>query len=124
MTGVESSPEAVRCAGANASLNGVTNVRFVQAEARRFVRRLAATKKNYDVVTINPPRSGVHEDMIDSIPEIGPRRIVYVSCNPATLARDLSGLCSRGYCLTDVQPVDMFPHSFHVETIARLERTN
>ena len=124
VTGVESSPEAVRCAGANASLNGVTNVRFVQAEARRFARRLAATKKNYDVVTINPPRSGVHEDMIDSIPEIGPRRIVYVSCNPATLARDLSGLCSRGYCLTDVQPVDMFPHSFHVETIARLERTN
>ena len=120
--GIENVPEAIACAEANAAANDIGNVRFLQAEARRAVQRLAAGGKTYDVVTVNPPRSGVHEDILDGLPALAPRRIVYVSCNPTTLARDLSGLVKRGFRLTDVQPVDMFPHSYHVETIARLER--
>ena len=123
VTGVESSPEAVRCAIAGAARNRVGNVKFILGEARRIVKRLAAADRRYDVVVLNPPRSGIHEDMLDGVPSLSPRRIVYVSCNPATLARDLSGLSARGYRLTEVQPMDMFPHSFHVETIARLERS-
>jgi 23S rRNA (uracil1939-C5)-methyltransferase len=120
--GIENVPEAIACAEANAAANDIGNVRFLQAEARRAVKRLASGGKTYDVVTINPPRSGIHEDIVSALPDLSPRRIVYISCNPTTLARDLAGIVARGFRLTDVQPVDMFPHSYHVETIARLER--
>jgi 23S rRNA (uracil1939-C5)-methyltransferase len=122
VTAVESSAASVRCAEANARINGIGNVRFIRGEARRVVRRLAEAGKSYDVVTVNPPRSGLHQDVVSTLPLLSPSRIVYVSCNPTTLARDVGGLKSCGYRLAEVVPVDMFPHSYHVETIARLER--
>ena len=72
---------------------------------------------------IDPPRTGMHQDVLSRVLEIGAERIVYVSCNPATLARDL-GQMQEQYHVTEIQPVDMFPHTYHVECVAKLERKN
>jgi 23S rRNA (uracil1939-C5)-methyltransferase len=72
------------------------------------------------VMIIDPPRAGMHKDVVHKIIELAPARIVYVSCNPATMARDL-GLLKESYRLLEVQPVDMFPHTYHIESVAKLE---
>ena len=74
-----------------------------------------------DVIIVDPPRAGMHPDVVKTILQAAPRRIVYVSCNPATQARDME-MMSADYKITDVQPVDMFPHTYHVENVCRLER--
>jgi 23S rRNA (uracil1939-C5)-methyltransferase len=77
--------------------------------------------KTPDVMVVDPPRDGMHKDVVSQVLAMGPRRIVYVSCNPATLARDVAVLKSD-YRVAEVQPVDMFPHTWHIESVARLER--
>jgi 23S rRNA (uracil1939-C5)-methyltransferase len=74
-----------------------------------------------DVIIVDPPRAGMHPDVVKTILQAAPKRIVYVSCNPATQARDME-MMSADYQITDVQPVDMFPHTYHVENVCRLER--
>lgn len=120
--GAEIVPEAVRDAEVNARDNGITNVRFEAGDLRHLLDgAFIARHGRPDVLITDPPRAGMHEDVVARIREMAPGRIVYVSCNPATQARDLS-LLKDLYAVTHVQPVDMFPHTYHVENVVRLER--
>jgi 23S rRNA (uracil1939-C5)-methyltransferase len=124
--GVESQSKAVEAARANARRNGIANASFVEGEARRVLREWARGERpdppRADVVVVDPPRSGLHPRVVARVAELEPDRIVYVSCNPATLARDLKDFAPRGYRLETVTPVDMFPHTPHIECVARLGR--
>ncbi len=116
VVGVECVPEAIEDARENARCNKVTNVRFVCDEAERFVRKFPRA----DVVLLNPPRKGCEPTFLDGVGRSRPQRVVYISCDPATLARDLARLEGIGYRLRAVQPFDMFPQTAHVETVALL----
>lgn len=120
--GVEASPSAVLSAERNATLNRLGSCRFIQGDALRVAERLVRRGGRADVVVLNPPRAGIPEGLVGVTASLGPSRIVYVSCDPSTLARDLARFARQGYVTTDVAPFDMFPHTFHVETVARLER--
>lgn len=122
VVGIEYVPEAIEDAWVNARLNGIGNVEFFAGDMKDvlsddFVREHGVP----DVIITDPPRVGMHKDVIDVILRTAPDRIVYVSCNPATQARDLA-LLDVGYKVTAVQPVDMFPHTQHVENVVRLEK--
>jgi 23S rRNA (uracil1939-C5)-methyltransferase len=122
VVGIEYIGEAIRDARLNASLNGIGNTRFFSGDIRQvmdpgFISREGAP----DVLITDPPRAGMHEDVVRAILQAGPARIVYVSCNPATQARDLQRMAAE-YRITEVQPLDMFPHTYHVENITKLER--
>ena len=122
LVGLEIVPEAVGDAEANAALNGIDNTRFFSGDLKDLLTPDFTTVNGRpDVVVTDPPRAGMHEDVVRALNAMAPDRIVYVSCNPATQARDLSLLKDK-YTITAVQPVDMFPHTFHVENIVRLER--
>ena len=124
MTGIELVADSVAMAGKNAALNGVRNCRFVQGEVRDFFRSRPGEAASARVAVVDPPRAGLHEDVVRSLRELRPPRIVYVSCNPATLARDAALLAQDGlYTLRRIQPLDMFPHTYHVECVALLERS-
>ncbi len=120
--GVESLAESVRNAERNAALNGVGNVYFICGEVRRALAALAADRHPPGVIIANPPRSGLNSSVIRNMLRLRPRRLVYVSCNPTTLARDLKEICQRDYRLEKVRPVDMFPHTYHIECVARVDR--
>jgi 23S rRNA (uracil1939-C5)-methyltransferase len=123
--GVESVPQAVESAMRNATRNDIANARFVTGEARRVMREWAQGVRPspgpIDVVVVDPPRAGLHPRVVARVAELGPRRVVYVSCNPATLARDAADFMARGYRVQEVEPIDMFPHTPHIECVARLE---
>ena len=121
--GVDSVESAIRDARENARHNNVENTRFVVGDAGAFMREYAAGgEQAADVVFMDPPRAGSSEQFLDALVSHGPSRVVYVSCNPATLVRDLSVLTGRGYGIEVVQPVDMFPHTDHIETVVSLSR--
>ena len=120
--GAEVVPEAVDDAVANAARSGVSNARFLCAGAGQAARRLAAEGVRPDVVCVDPPRKGLAEDVVDTVAGMAPARVVYVSCDPATLGRDVKRFAARGYVLRAAQPVDMFPRTHHVETAALLVR--
>jgi len=126
VTGVESVPDAVERARRNAARNGVASARFVLGEARQVLREWARGEREGavrpDVVVVDPPRAGLHPRVVARCAELRPRRIVYVSCNPATLARDVRDFGALGYALGEVTPVDMFPHTPHVECVTWLDR--
>ncbi len=123
--GVEIVPQAVEDAKANALLNNLDNVEFFSGAAEEVVP-LQYEKSNgrlkADVVTLDPPRKGCDEKLLQTVTDMQPARIVYVSCDPATLARDLKYLCGKGYMVEKVQPVDMFCQSYHVESVCLLHR--
>jgi 23S rRNA (uracil1939-C5)-methyltransferase len=125
-TGVESVADSIAGARRNARRNGIDNATFVEGEARRVLREWARGERPAppppDVVIVDPPRAGLHPRVVARVAELTPRRIVYVSCNPATLARDLRDFASYGWTLAEVRPFDMFPHTPHIECVARLER--
>ena len=120
--GVELAQAAVDDAGVNADANGIANCTFLAGEVRFVLPSLIAKGVTADVVVADPPRAGFHPKALDALATLAPARIVYVSCNPATLARDLGELVRRGYRVEWVQPVDMFPHTPHIEAVARLAR--
>jgi 23S rRNA (uracil1939-C5)-methyltransferase len=121
VVGVEVSPGAVAAAGANAARNGITNARFVVADAARIFAELDVPGTEAAVV-VDPPRKGCSREFLDQLVTFAPRTIVYVSCNPVSLATDLQRLLAAGYTVDRVQPFDMFPQTRHVENVAVLNR--
>ncbi len=122
VAGVELNRDAVRDAIANARRNGIRNAWFTCADAGQFMAQCAREGERCDVVFMDPPRAGASAEFLESLLLLGPQRVVYVSCNPETLARDLGRLTRGGYRAERIQPVDMFPHTEHVETVCLLSK--
>lgn len=120
VVGVECVSEAIEDAKVNAKLNGLENVSFVCDSSEKYISSL----KTVDVVLLNPPRKGCDPTLLKGIARVAPKKIIYVSCDPATLARDLSILNSYGYKIDAIQPFDMFPQTAHVETVVKLTLNN
>lgn len=118
VTGVELVPAAIEMARENGSLNGVTNANFVCGPVRDFLADLGEEAFPFDVVIIDPPRAGLHPKALKRLLTLRPPRLLYISCNPSTFARDAAELTAVGYAISDVQPVDMFPHTRHIELVA------
>jgi len=120
--GVEIVPDAIKDAKENARLNNLKNVKYYCDDASSFMRKLVADKQSIDVVFVDPPRAGCDKKFLESLVYLRPKKIVYISCNVATQARDVKFLVEKGYKYGDVQPVDMFPNTYHIESIICLER--
>lgn len=120
--GIEVVAASVAAARANAAANGVVNVTFTHGDARHALPDVAAALGRADLVVLDPPRAGAGGKVMRKIGRVGARRVVYVSCNPTTLAGDVRELLPFGYQVRAVQPVDLFPQTYHVEAIALLER--
>lgn len=122
VVGVEYVPEAIEDAKVNSALNGIDNTVFYAGDMKDVLNEaFIHVNGKPDVIILDPPRAGIHEDVAATVLKAAPRRIVYVSCNPATQARDLA-IFDVDYAVTRVQPVDMFPHTHHVENVVLLER--
>jgi 23S rRNA (uracil1939-C5)-methyltransferase len=120
--GIEYVPEAIEDALVNSEINGITNTVFMAGDMKDLLSAELFEKHGRpDVIITDPPRAGMHDDVVQTLLRAAPDKIVYVSCNSATQARDLSLLDMR-YRVTRVQPVDMFPHTHHVENVVLLER--
>ena len=120
---VELNKDAVRDAITNAKRNQIKNVQFYNADAGKFMVDMSAQGADVDVVFMDPPRAGSDEAFLSSVVKLSPKRVVYVSCNPETLARDLKYLTKHGYEAVECQPVDMFPHTKHVESVVLLQKS-
>jgi len=122
VVGVESVEMAVEDAKKNAALNGINNTRFFAGDMKDILNENFSIEHGKpDVIITDPPRAGMHEKVVQALLDLAPQRLVYVSCNPATQARDLA-LLDTAYQITAVQPVDMFPHTYHVENVVKLVR--
>lgn len=122
--GVEVIPQAVEDAKDNAARNGIQNAEFLCGDAGEAALKLEAQGIHPDVVVVDPPRKGLNADAIEAITRMSPRRLVYVSCDPATLARDVALLKQRGYKLQTTQAADLFPRCAHVETVVLMSRVS
>ncbi len=123
--GVEAVESAISDAEKNARANGITNCRFLLGDLKDRLTKDTEWMSSHskpDVLVIDPPRSGMHPKVVEEILSLAPERIVYVSCNPATQARDVKLLCAEKYQLVKLQPVDMFPHTYHIENVVLLRR--
>jgi 23S rRNA (uracil1939-C5)-methyltransferase len=119
--GIEYVPEAIEDARENARVNSIDNCEFYAGDMKDILTdSFIAQNGRPDVIIVDPPRAGMHPDVVETILRAAPRRIVYVSCNPASQARDIA-LMAHKYKITAVQPVDMFPHTMHVENICKLD---
>ena len=119
---VEVNGDAVRDAIANAKMNKIKNVHFYKADAGEFMVKMAAAGQKADVVFMDPPRAGSDRKFLNSLLRLKPRKVVYISCNPETLKRDLGYLTGNGYRVKKIQPVDMFPMTEGIETVSLLSR--
>ncbi len=122
--GVEVNRDAVADAKVNARENGIRNATFYTADAGEFMSGMARARERADVVMLDPPRAGCSGKFLQSLLTLAPRRIVYISCNPETLARDLATLVRGGYAVRRIQPVDMFPYTSHVESVVCLTKSD
>ena len=120
--GIDTDGAAIRSAALNARINGITNAEFLQGRAEILLPRLVDRGLRPDCVLVDPPRAGCGKDLLEAVCSSGCSRIVYISCNPGTLARDLKLLLGKGYRLVRLECFDMFPQTVHVETLACLER--
>jgi 23S rRNA (uracil1939-C5)-methyltransferase len=121
MAAVEGYRLAVESDKRSAQLNGIDNIDWVCAAVPDTVARLRKRRESFSKIVLDPPRAGA-KGIEHDLALLGGERILYVSCNPTTLARDVAGLAQHGYTLENVQPIDLFPHTFHVETVAVLRR--
>ncbi|QUI25421.1 23S rRNA (uracil(1939)-C(5))-methyltransferase RlmD [Vallitalea pronyensis] len=121
--GVEIVPEAIQDAKENARLSGITNAEFHVGKAERVITEQFQDGVKADVIVVDPPRKGCDKELLDTIIAMEPKRVVYVSCDPGTMARDVRVLCDGGYAVREVQGVDMFPHTVHTETICLLKNS-
>lgn len=121
VTGIEVTPASIEAARENATLNRITNATFLAADARRFDQALPSGDRP-DILVLDPPRAGAGAAVMRAVARTGARRVVYISCNPTTLAPDLRELLAFGYRLNVVQPLDVFPQTYHVECVVSLER--
>ena len=122
LIGVEIIPEAIEDAKTNAELNNIKNARFICGDASLAAEKLKDDGITPQVIILDPPRKGCAEELLKTVAQINPQKIVYVSCDPATLARDCARLLELGYAVNEVTPVDMFPRTSHVESVALLEK--
>jgi 23S rRNA (uracil1939-C5)-methyltransferase len=120
VTGVEDYGPAVRDAELNMRETGLRNASFECSDAAQGLLKMAASGKGTDIVILDPPRTGAAA-AVRIIPELRPKKIIYVSCDPPTLARDLAALAKRGYGVVKSRPVDMFPQTYHLESVTLLE---
>lgn len=119
---VEESPSATKDAAENIELNGVTNLTALNGDAKKIFEELIEKGEKFDVTVLDPPRKGCEKESLDYAVKLSEKAIIYVSCNPSTLARDLKYLKENGFKTKYIQPVDMFCHSYHVESVAWLEK--
>ncbi|MDE7330918.1 MAG: 23S rRNA (uracil(1939)-C(5))-methyltransferase RlmD [Lachnospiraceae bacterium] len=122
--GVELNKDAVKDAVAGAKKNQIANIRFYQADAGEFMADMAQAGRKVDVVFMDPPRQGSSSEFLDAVLKLKPEKVVYISCNPETLARDMEYLCGNGYRMERGRGVDMFPLTIHVEVACCLQRVN
>jgi 23S rRNA (uracil1939-C5)-methyltransferase len=121
--GVELNRDAVRSAEENAGLNGADNCEFIAGDALKVLNEIIENQpQRFGTIIVDPPRAGIGKKVVKRIIRLEPRRIIYVSCNPATLAEDLKDLLAADYSLDRIVPVDMFPHTFHIESVSRLTK--
>lgn len=113
---------AVTDARKNAALNQVERAEFMTSDASQWMAQFVSDENKADIIVVDPPRKGLTEDFINKAVAVEPRRMVYISCNPATLARDLKLFDELGYTAREIQPVDMFPQTYHVEAIALIQK--
>lgn len=118
--GIESGYSAVEDARKNAEENGINNIEFICDDVRKGLKGLLEKKEKADLIVLDPPRAGATRKIIDRVIALSPEKILYVSCNPTTLARDIEMFHEGGYSLNRLQPIDMFPHTYHIETIAEM----
>ena len=124
VVGVEVNRDAVHDAIGNAKHNGVKNARFFAADATQWISEAAAAGERADVIFMDPPREGSTPQFIESVARMAPKRVVYVSCNPVTLARDLELLTRKGYQVESSTPVDLFPQTEHTEVVCSMVKNN
>ena len=118
-------PAAIEDAKHNAKRNGIKNAKFVVGKAEDQFAKWQAEGLKPDVVIVDPPRKGLAKSLIEATGKMGPKKVIYVSCNPATLVRDIKRFADQGYHVTKpIQPVDQFPHTTHVYCVTVLERTD
>lgn len=122
--GVELNRDAIRDAVTNAKRNDIHNIRFYNEDAGKFMVEMAAKGERADVVIMDPPRTGSDETFLASVVRLAPKRVVYVSCGPDTLARDLKYLTKHGYVVRECTPYDMFPFTVHIECVTLLQKSN
>ncbi len=121
VVGFELVEDAVKDAEINCQLNRISNCFFIQGDLKRALARPADITKKWgspDTIVIDPPRAGMHSKVVQKVLQLGPEKIIYVSCNPTTFARDAKELCHTQYELRTVQQVDLFPHTAHIELVA------
>jgi 23S rRNA (uracil1939-C5)-methyltransferase len=125
VVGFEIVPQAIHDAGVNCRLNNVMNCAFVRGDLKDELAQVPVLTRRWgkpEVVIVDPPRAGMHPKVVQKLGELAPQRVVYISCNPSTFARDVKELTMMGYVLAKAQPVDMFPHTSHIEVVGVLER--
>jgi 23S rRNA (uracil-5-)-methyltransferase RumA len=122
ITAVEILPQAVSMAEKNIGINSVRNCRLICGDAYGVVRSILNERLGIDAIIVDPPRNGIPKKVISKIVEMKPEILVYVSCNPSTLARDLKIFVENGFIVESVQPIDLFPHTYHIESVAKLTK--
>jgi len=121
VTGIEEYAGSIAAAEANRTVNGITNAEFFCADAAAGLKQLAVSGRRFDTVILDPPRSGAAE-AVPELCRLNPARIIYVSCDPSTLARDCGLLAVNGYHVRESAPVDMFPQTYHLESVTLLQK--